>query len=231
MAQALGQKAGHKVTLATPQRGRKRELVLAAQKNANEALERRQGETGAQGQLLSGLAQAFSLPFIPERVEVYDNSHNQGAGAIGAMIVANGDGFDKKSYRKFNIKNPEVFGDDFGMMREVFERRFARAQNEDPERAKGLWPDLVLIDGGKGQLSAVETVLSDLGVVDVPLIAVAKGPDRDAGRETFYTGGSLPKSETMLPPRDPVLYFIQRLRDEAHRFAIGTHRPGGARRW
>ena len=224
VADALTQKAGHKVELTTPQRGRKRELVAAAQKNAVEALERRQAETGAQSKLLKGLADVFDLAKIPERVEVYDNSHNQGAGAIGAMIVANGEGFEKKSYRKFNIKDATIFGDDFGMMREVFSRRFTRAQKEDPDRSKGGWPGLVLIDGGKGQLSSVEAALAELGISDVPLIAVAKGPDRDAGRETFYTGGSLPRSETMLPPRDPVLYFIQRLRDEAHRFAIGTHR-------
>ena len=224
VAEALTQKAGHKVELATPQRGRKRELVLAAQKNADEALDRRQAETGAQSKLLAGLAETFNLPEPPPRVEVYDNSHNHGAGSIGAMIVANGEGFDKKSYRQFNIRDEKVFGDDFGMMREVFTRRFARAVKEDPERTKGQWPGLVLIDGGKGQLSAVEEALAGLGVENVPLVAVAKGPDRDAGRETFYTGGSLPRSESMLPPRDPVLYFIQRLRDEAHRFAIGTHR-------
>lgn len=224
VAEALSLKADRKIEVATPQRGRKRDLVQAALTNANEALDRRQAETSAQSKLLKGLAEAFDLPDAPERIEVYDNSHNQGAGSIGAMIVANDEGFDKKSYRKFNIKDESVFGDDFGMMREVFTRRFARAQKEDPERTKGQWPDLVLIDGGKGQLSAVEGVLEDLGIDDVPLIAVAKGPDRDAGRETFYAGGPLPKKESMLPPRDPVLYFIQRLRDEAHRFAIGTHR-------
>lgn len=224
IAEALGVKAQRKVELATPQRGRKRDLVQGALTNANEALERRQAETGAQSKLLAGLAEVFDLPEPPGRIEVYDNSHNQGAGSIGAMIVAGPEGFTKNAYRKFNIKDEAVFGDDFGMMREVFTRRFSRALKEDPERKLGQWPDLVLIDGGKGQLSAVEEVVEELGITDVPLVAIAKGPDRDAGRETFYWGGSLSYRETMLPPRDPVLYFIQRLRDEAHRFAIGTHR-------
>ena len=224
IGEALSLKANRKIELTRPQRGKKRDLVAAALTNANEALERRQAETGAQSKLLEGVAEIFNLSETPCRIEVYDNSHNQGAGSIGAMIVAGPEGFMKGAYRKFNIKDESVFGDDFGMMREVFTRRFARALKEDPDRTKGQWPDLVLIDGGKGQLSSVEEVFADLGVDDLPLIAVAKGPDRDAGRETFYWGGSLPPRETMLPPRDPVLYFIQRLRDEAHRFAIGTHR-------
>ena len=224
IAEALTVKAQRRVELATPQRGRKRDLVQGALTNANEALERRQAETGAQSKLLAGLAEVFDLAEPPSRIEVYDNSHNQGAGSIGAMIVAGPEGFTKNAYRKFNIKDEAVFGDDFGMMREVFTRRFSRALKEDPERKLGQWPDLVLIDGGKGQLSAVEAVAEELGITDVPLVAIAKGPDRDAGRETFYWGGSLSYRETMLPPRDPVLYFIQRLRDEAHRFAIGTHR-------
>jgi len=224
IAEALSVKAQRRVELATPQRGRKRDLVQGALTNANEALERRQAETGAQSKLLAGLAEVFDLAEPPSRIEVYDNSHNQGAGSIGAMIVAGPEGFTKNAYRKFNIKDEAVFGDDFGMMREVFTRRFSRALKEDPERKLGQWPDLVLIDGGKGQLSAVEAVAEELGITDVPLVAIAKGPDRDAGRETFYWGGSLSYRETMLPPRDPVLYFIQRLRDEAHRFAIGTHR-------
>ncbi len=224
IAEALSVKAQRRVELATPQRGRKRDLVQGALTNANEALERRQAETGAQSKLLAGLAEVFDLAEPPSRIEVYDNSHNQGAGSIGAMIVAGPEGFTKNAYRKFNIKDEAVFGDDFGMMREVFTRRFSRALKEDPERKLGQWPDLVLIDGGKGQLSAVEAVVEELGITDVPLVAIAKGPDRDAGRETFYWGGSLSYRETMLPPRDPVLYFIQRLRDEAHRFAIGTHR-------
>ena len=224
IAEALSLKSQHKVAVVTPQRGRKYDLVKAALTNANEALERRQAETSAQSKLLKGLAHVFDLDTPPERVEVYDNSHHQGAGSIGAMIVAGPEGFIKNAYRKFNIKDSDVFGDDFGMMREVFTRRFARALKEDPDRSKSQWPDFVLIDGGKGQLSAAEDVLADLEVEGIPLVAVAKGPDRDAGRETFYWGGSLPHRETMLPPRDPVLYFIQRLRDEAHRFAIGTHR-------
>ena len=223
-AAACTQKAGYRVELAVPKRGRKFDLVRAALTNANETLERRQAETSAQRKLLASLARVFDLPAVPQRIEVYDNSHNQGAGSIGAMIVAGSEGFMKNAYRKFNIKEARLFGDDFGMMRELFSRRFARAQREDPERTKGQWPDLVLIDGGKGQLSAVEGTLAELGIADVPLIAVAKGPDRNAGRETFYCGGALPRRETMLPPRDAVLYLIQRLRDEAHRFAIGTHR-------
>lgn len=224
IAAALSLKAERKIEISAPQRGRKRDLIQAALTNANEALDRRQAETGAQSKLLKGLVEVFGLSDQLTRVEVYDNSHNQGAGSIGAMIVAGPEGFTKNAYRKFNIKDASVFGDDFGMMREVFTRRFSRAMKEDPDREKGQWPDLVLIDGGKGQLSAVEEVMADLGIDDVPLVAVAKGPDRDAGRETFYWGGPLPRRETMLPPRDPVLYFIQRLRDEAHRFAIGTHR-------
>ena len=224
IAQALSVKAQRKVALIRPQRGRKRDLVVAALTNANQALERRQAETSAQSKLLAGLAEVFGLADPPDRIEVYDNSHNQGAASIGAMIVAGPQGFSKQAYRKFNIKEAARFGDDVGMMREVFTRRFARALKEDPDRQRGQWPDLVLIDGGKGQLGAVEAVMEQLGIVDLPLVAVAKGPDRNAGRETFYWGGGLPHRETRLPPHDPVLYFIQRLRDEAHRFAIGTHR-------
>ncbi len=229
IAEALSQKADRKVDLSTPQRGKKRDLVAAALVNANDALERRQAESSAQTKLLAGVASTFDLKTVPQRIEAYDNSHNQGAGSIGAMIVAGPEGFLKSAYRKFSIRDAAVFGDDFGMMREVFTRRFSRALQEDPDRKHGQWPDLVLIDGGKGQLSAVEAVLADLGIDDLPLVAVAKGPDRDAGRETFYWGGSLPHRETMLPPRDAVLYFIQRLRDEVHRFAIGTHRARRAK--
>jgi excinuclease ABC subunit C len=171
------------------------------------------------------VADAFALDGAPERIEVYDNSHIQGSNAVGAMIVAGPDGFAKNAYRKFNIqtagKDGITPGDDFGMMREVLTRRFQRAMREDPERDRGSWPDLVLIDGGKGQLSSVMAVLADLGVEDLPVVAIAKGPDRNAGREVFHLPGGATRS---FPPNDGVLYFLQRLRDEAHRFAIGAHR-------
>jgi excinuclease ABC subunit C len=165
----------------------------------------------------------FDLPAAPERIEVYDNSHIQGANAYGVMVVAGPSGFLKNAYRKFSIRGDIRPGDDFAMMREVFERRFGRALKEDPERESGTWPDLVLIDGGLGQLNAAREVLAELGCHDIPLVAVAKGPDRDAGREWFHRTGCDP---IQLPPRDPVLYYLQRLRDEAHRFAIGAHRAG-----
>jgi excinuclease ABC subunit C len=163
----------------------------------------------------------FNLEASPERIEVYDNSHIQGAAPVGAMIVAGPDGFIKNSYRKFNIKSEEAAGDDFAMMREVLSRRFGRALKENPERDDESWPDLVLIDGGQGQLEVTRQVLVDLGIEDIALVGIAKGPDRDAGRERFFMPGKPPFS---LEPRDPILYFLQRLRDEAHRFAIGTHR-------
>jgi excinuclease ABC subunit C len=179
-------------------------------------------ESGAQRMLLEGVAAAFGLDAAPERIEVYDNSHIQGSDAVGAMIVAGSDGLMKAAYRKFTIKSDDITpGDDFGMMREVLTRRFKRAQKEDPDQDRGLWPDLVLIDGGKGQLNAALAVLADLGIDDVTLVGIAKGPDRNAGRERFFLSDKPPLS---LPARDPVLYFLQRLRDEAHRFAIGTHR-------
>lgn len=223
LAEALSVTAGRKVRIEAPQRGPKTRLIEQARRNAAEALERRQAEGATQAKLLRGLAELFDLPEPPERIEIYDNSHIQGAHALGAMVVAGPEGFRKNQYRKFNIKDPETQpGDDFAMMREVFARRFARAQEEDPDREKGDWPDLVLIDGGKGQLSAARLMLEEMGVEDVPLVGVAKGPfhGRD-GREIFH----LPDGrEISLPVNDPVLFYIQRLRDEAHRFAIGAHR-------
>ncbi|MFN6956568.1 MAG: excinuclease ABC subunit UvrC [Acetobacteraceae bacterium] len=225
IAEALSLKAGRKVELHRPQRGEKKEAVEHAATNAREALERRLAEGTAQAQLLEGVATLFGLPAPPERIEVFDNSHIQGANPYGVMIVAGPSGFAKQAYRKFAIKAAPG-NDDFAMMREVFERRFGRALREDPGRESGSWPDLVLIDGGAGQLSAAQAVMAELGVEDVPLVAVAKGPDRDAGREWFHLAGREP---FQLPPRDPVLYYLQRLRDEAHRFAIAAHRAGRSR--
>ncbi|MBR0675338.1 excinuclease ABC subunit UvrC [Roseomonas alkaliterrae] len=225
IAEALSLKAGRKVELHRPQRGEKKEAVEHAATNAREALERRLAEGTAQAQLLEGVATLFGLPAPPERIEVFDNSHIQGANPYGVMIVAGPSGFVKQAYRKFAIKAAPG-NDDFAMMREVFERRFGRALREDPARESESWPDLVLIDGGAGQLSAAQAVMAELGVEDVPLVAVAKGPDRDAGREWFHMAGREP---FQLPPRDPVLYYLQRLRDEAHRFAIAAHRAGRSR--
>ncbi len=222
LGEALTISAGHKVRVQVPLRGEKRKIVDLAVRNAKDALDRRMAEASSQGRLLSAVADAFDLEAPPGRIEVYDNSHISGTNALGAMIVAGPEGFDKNAYRKFNIKDKDLSpGDDFGMMREVFTRRFARLVKEDPERSAGQWPDLVLIDGGTGQLSAVEGVLADLGIEDVALVGVAKGPDRNAGREDFYLPGREPFK---LPPNSPVLYFLQRLRDEAHRFVIGGHR-------
>ena len=269
LAEALCTKAGHKVEISLPQRGEKKDLIAHALANAREALGRKLAETSSQQRLLNQLAETFGLQRPPRRIEVYDNSHIQGTNAVGAMIVAGPEGFRKKDYRKFNIRSTELTpGDDFGMMREVLERRFKRLMTEAPrdaapsperggpdrgtrsgegsvpltptelpsaavlplsgggqdaepeEQDESPWPDLVLIDGGLGQLNAARAVLSGLGA-QVPLVAIAKGPDRDAGRETFF----LPDRDSFkLPPRDPVLYFVERLRDEAHRFAIGSHR-------
>ena len=248
--EALTAQAGGKVELTVPQRGDKRKLVEHALLNAREALGRRLAESETQLKLLAGLAETFGLDVPPHRIEVYDNSHIQGSHAVGAMIVAGPEGFIKNAYRKFTIRGdggaaqpaenglaaaieasaepaPQAAaslltpGDDYGMMREVLSRRFARALKEDPTRERGTWPDLMLIDGGAGQLTAAQQVLVDLGIDDVPLVAIAKGPDRNAGRERFFRPGREPFS---LDPRDPVLYYLQRLRDEAHRFAIGTHR-------
>ena len=229
LSDALSEKAGGRVEIAVPQRGKKRDLVQHALDNAREALGRRLSELISQQKLLVALASAFGIETPVRRVEVYDNSHIMGTNAVGAMIVAGGQGFSKSHYRTFNIRSTELTpGDDFGMMREVLGRRFARLvkdvprdqPQEDPD-AMPLWPDLVLIDGGKGQVEAARGVLAELGVTDVPVVGIAKGQDRDAGRETFFVEGRDP---FRLPPRDPALYFVQRLRDEAHRFAIGTHR-------
>jgi excinuclease ABC subunit C len=224
VGEALSLKADRKVEILVPQRGEKRAVVQHAEVNAREALERRLAESAGQAKLLEGVAQVFALPAPPERIEVYDNSHIMGTNPYGVMIVAGRDGFTKAAYRKFGIRGPITPGDDFAMMREVLQRRFTRALKEQADGAPPIdWPDLVLIDGGAGQLSAARQTLQDLGVNDVKLVAIAKGSDRDAGREWFHTDGSEP---FQLPPRDPVLYFLQRLRDEAHRFAITTHRAG-----
>jgi excinuclease ABC subunit C len=257
LADALSTKSGHKIEVSAPQRGEKKDLIEHALANAREALGRKLAETSSQQKLLRDLATTFGLPHPPRRIEVYDNSHIQGTNAVGAMIVAGLEGFRKKDYRKFNIRSAELTpGDDFGMMREVLERRFKRLIAEAPRPtvadvalaaaavapdtamppeeiailqaegeggespAESPWPDLVLIDGGLGQLNVAREVLAGLGA-DVPLVGIAKGPDRDAGRETFFLPG---RDSFKLPPRDPVLYFVQRLRDEAHRFAIGSHR-------
>ncbi|GEP60167.1 UvrABC system protein C [Reyranella soli] len=218
---ALAMTAGHKVEIRHPKRGDQKDALDQAVVNAREALARRMAERGTQRQLLEGVARVFNLDGPPERIEIYDNSHIQGTAPIGAMVVAGPDGFTKNSYRKFNIKTEGAAGDDFAMMREVLTRRFGRALREDPERGDESWPDLVLIDGGQGQLEVARQVLSELGLEDIAIVGIAKGPDRDAGRERFFMPGKPPFS---LEPRDPVLYFLQRLRDEAHRFAIGTHR-------
>ncbi|MGB0681603.1 MAG: excinuclease ABC subunit UvrC [Magnetovibrionaceae bacterium] len=222
VAEALTVHAGRRVQINAPKRGEKRSVVQHAEANARDALTRRLAESATQTRLLEGLGEMLGLDQPPERVEVYDNSHVQGTNQVGAMIVAGPEGFMKPAYRRFNIKQTEQAGDDYGMMREVLTRRFTRAQKEDPDRQGGQWPDLVMIDGGKGQLSVVQDVFSDLGIEDVGLVAVSKGPDRNAGREKIHLGAS----GRVLEPeaRDPVLYFIQRLRDEAHRFAIGGHR-------
>ncbi len=222
MEDALAQKLGRKVEILVPQRGEKAELVDGALRNARESLARKMSESATQTKLLAGLAEAFGLDAPPKRVEVYDNSHIQGTNAVGGMIVAGPDGFLKSQYRKFNIKDDRITpGDDFGMMKEVLTRRFQRLLKEDPDRKSDAWPDLLLIDGGAGQVSAVAQIMGELGVTDVPFIGVAKGIDRDAGKEEFHRPGARP---TALRHNDPVLYFIQRLRDEAHRFAIGAHR-------
>ena len=227
LSDALSEKAGHRVGVKAPQRGPNRKLIEQAARNAVEALERRQAESTTQSRLLTELAELFDLEAPPKRIEVYDNSHIMGSNALGAMIVAGPEGFLKNQYRKFNMggtaKNPAEFtpGDDFAMMKAMLSRRFARLERDDPDRTAGDWPDLVLIDGGRGQLSAVDAALEDLGVDNVVVIGVSKGFDRDAGRETFH----LPTGrELHLPPNAPVLFYLQRLRDEAHRFAIGAHR-------
>ena len=227
MADALSSKLGRKVDLMVPQRGEKAELMDGALRNARESLARRMAETATQARLMKGLADAFDLPEPPERIEVYDNSHIQGAFAVGAMIVAGSEGFMKNQYRKFNIAGEALTpGDDFGMMKEVLSRRFKRLIKEDPDRKEGHWPNLLLIDGGAGQVSAVASIMREYGVEDIPMVGVAKGIDRDAGKEEFHRVGKQPFA---LRQNDPVLYFIQRMRDEAHRFAIGTHRAKRAK--
>ncbi|MGJ8570544.1 MAG: excinuclease ABC subunit UvrC [Hoeflea sp.] len=240
LQEALSVRMEHKISISVPQRGEKRELVDQVLNNAREAHGRNLAETASQTRLLKGLAETFNLPHPPRRIEVYDNSHIMGTNAVGGMIVAGPEGFAKNQYRKFNIKSTDITpGDDFGMMREVMQRRFSRLIKEHgdagpsqpdaaddpdavPQTGIPAWPDLVLIDGGKGQMSAVRTILEELGIADkITAIGVAKGMDREAGRERFFVQG---KPDFTLPPRDPVLYFVQRLRDEAHRFAIGTHR-------
>jgi excinuclease ABC subunit C len=239
LVKALSAKSGHKVEVGVPQRGERKELVQHALANAREALARKLADTSSQQKLLNGLAETFALPRPPRRIEVYDNSHIAGSNPVGAMVVAGPEGFRKNQYRKFNIRSADLNpGDDYGMLREVMQRRFKRLLDENPRLTADAalaavlsgepdegddqpWPDLVLIDGGQGQLSAAVETLAALGVTGVPLVAIAKGPDRDAGRETFFMPGRAPFK---LPPRDPLLYFIERLRDEAHRFAIGSHR-------
>jgi excinuclease ABC subunit C len=222
MEAALGAQLGRRVEIAVPQRGEKARLVEQAARNAREALARRMAESASQAALLDGLAEAFGLDGPPERIEIYDNSHIMGTNAVGAMVVAGAEGFVKSQYRKFNIRADSLTpGDDFGMMREVLTRRFARLMKEDPDRQSDAWPDLVLIDGGAGQVAAAASALAELGVEDVEIIGVAKGLDRDAGKEEFHRPGAPVRA---LGHRDPVLYFVQRLRDEAHRFAIGAHR-------
>jgi len=239
LAAALTEKAGHKVAILVPQRGEKRDLVEHVIANAREAHGRKLAETASQSRLLEGFKETFKLPYVPQRIEIYDNSHIMGTNAVGGMVVAGPEGFVKNQYRKFNIKSTDITpGDDFGMMREVMTRRFSRLLKEEgrPDRtaaaeASGTdaadqpfpaWPDVILIDGGQGQMTAVRAILEELGITDsVIAIGVAKGVDREAGRERFFA----PARESFsLPPRDPVLYFIQRMRDEAHRFAIGSHR-------
>ncbi len=248
LSDALSTKSGRKVNLLVPQRGKNRELVQHAVSNAREALGRKLADTSSQKKLLEGVRTVFGLPRTPRRIEVFDNSHIQGTNAVGGMIVAGPEGLAKAHYRKFNIKTQQdTGGDDFGMMKEVLTRRFSRLLKERATRpdqtgslpddtvaedsngddtSVGSWPDLLLIDGGKGQLSAVQEVLKELGIDDVPVAGISKGPDRNAGREQFHVPGKAP---FMLEQRDPVLYYVQRLRDEAHRFAIGTHRARRAK--
>lgn len=222
LAEAFSMKSNRKVEIILPKRGEKLDLVADALTNARQALGRKMAEGSAQGRLLAGVAEAFGLEAAPERIEVYDNSHIMGTNAVGGMIVAGPEGFQKNQYRKFNIKNSDLVpGDDYGMMREVLQRRFARMLKDEDGGTAPERPDLVLVDGGQGQLDAALAVMQELGIDDIPVIGVAKGPDRDAGLERFFLPGKTP---FMLEPKSPVLYFLQRLRDEAHRFAIGAHR-------
>jgi len=231
LSEAFSTRAEHKVYIDVPQRGEKRELVDHVGTNAREALERKLAETSTQAKLMKGVQEAFGLEKTPNRIEVFDNSHIQGTNAVGGMIVSGPDGFAKNHYRKFNIKSEDLVpGDDYGMMREVMQRRFSRLVKEHgmPEDQKieegeiGIWPDLLLIDGGLGQLNIVYDTMKEMGLEkSVTMVGIAKGPERDAGLEKFFIKG---QKSFMLPERDPVLFFVQRLRDEAHRFAIGSHR-------
>ncbi|MBF9150662.1 excinuclease ABC subunit UvrC [Novosphingobium jiangmenense] len=226
LAEALCEAAGGKVEISVPQRGDRRRLMEQAQRNAVESLDRRMAESGTKAKVMRELAEFLELPEVPQRIEVYDNSHIQGTNALGAMIVAGPEGFVKGQYRKWNIKTAQT-NDDFGMMREVMTRRFGKAQEEDPDRESGMWPDLVLIDGGKGQMSAVKEALGELGIEDVALIAIAKGPHHGReGREVFHFPDG---REKMLPVNSPVLFHLQNMRDEVHRFAIGAHRAKRSR--
>jgi excinuclease ABC subunit C len=227
LAEALTERAERKVVLKVPKRGDQVKMIRQAARNAEEELDRHLAETSTQAKTMRALTEMFELPEPPQRIEVYDNSHVMGTNAVGAMIVAGPEGFRKNGYRKFNIKREEtVPGDDFAMMREVLGRRFARLEKEDPDRSRGEWPDLLLIDGGKGQLSAVTETLECAGIHDVPVVAISKGPDRNAGREVMHLPGG---REVTLPTNSPVLFYLQRLRDEAHRFAIGAHRQKRAK--
>jgi excinuclease ABC subunit C len=226
LEEAFGELAGHKVEISVPQRGERRRLMQQASRNATEALDRRLAESGTQAKTMREMTEFLELADVPQRIEIYDNSHIQGTKAVGAMVVAGPEGFLKNQYRKFNIKTAQS-NDDFGMMREVMERRFSRAMKEDPDREGGEWPDLVLIDGGKGQMSAVRDTLEELGIEDVPLIAIAKGPHHGReGREVFHFPDGREKT---LPTNSPVLFYLQRLRDEVHRYAIGAHRAKRSR--
>lgn len=227
LSKALAERANRKVVLKIPQRGDQRKLLDQARRNAGEALDRQLAESSSQARVMREMAELFELDDVPDRIEIFDNSHVQGAHAVGAMVAAGPEGYRKTNYRKFSIKYTETApGDDFAMMREVFERRFARAEKEDPERRKGEWPDLVLIDGGKGQVSAAQSTLEEMGIADVALIGISKGPDRNAGREHFHFPDG---RERMLPANSSLLFYLQRLRDEAHRFAIGAHRQKRAK--
>ena len=227
LAEALSLRAERKVKISTPQRGEKADLVRQAGVNAADALARKSNEAAGQRRLLSAVADAFGLDQPPQRIDVFDNSHLGGTDAYGAMIVAGPEGLMKGAYRKFSIKGPVEPGDDYAMTREVIGRRYARAAREDPDRDAGDWPDLILVDGGRGQLNAALEALAEIGIDDLPVVGVAKGPDRNAGRERFFQPGRAPFD---LPPRDPALHFLQRLRDEAHRFAIGAHRARRAKK-
>jgi len=225
ISDALSSQAGRSVKLSSPQRGARHKIMTMAIKNAEEALARHLANSASQRRLLGELAEALGLDAMPERVEIYDNSHIQGKHAVGGMVVAGVEGFMKSAYRRFNIKDDGKFGttlgDDFEMMRQVIYRRFERALKEDPDRLTDNWPDLLLIDGGKGQLSAVTEVMNELGITDIDIVAISKGPDRNAGREQFHMNG---RQSFTLPPNASAMHFLQRLRDEAHRYAIGTHR-------